>query len=51
MDFQRFEDVAEYLPTFIEETSNKRRLHSALGYVGPQQFEERHASNGVQFPA
>jgi putative transposase len=42
MAFESFEDAAEHLPHFIEAVYNKRRLHSALGYLSPQQFEDQH---------
>jgi putative transposase len=40
--FDTFADVAEHLPRFIEETYNRRRLHSALGHLSPQQYEDQH---------
>jgi putative transposase len=39
-DYETIDDVRARLPYFIEEVYNRKRLHSAIGYVPPSEFEE-----------
>ena len=39
-EYETIDDVKARLPYFIEEVYNRKRLHSAIGYVPPYEFEE-----------
>jgi putative transposase len=39
-DYHSVEDVKRRLPYFLQEVYNQKRLHSSLGYVTPQEFEQ-----------
>jgi putative transposase len=47
LEYETHRDVRIRLPHFIDEIYNKRRIHSALNYLTPIEFEEFHAQQGV----
>lgn len=38
-DYETYADVIERIPYFIEDVYNTKRLHSSLGYMPPEEFE------------
>lgn len=49
-EYETMEDVIERLPHFIDQIYNRRRLHSALGYVPPEEYELQYARQEGQNP-
>ena len=50
MAFESEKDVARHLPRFID-SYNEKRLHSALGYLSPNRFEEKQPRKPVKSAA
>jgi putative transposase len=38
-NYETYDDVIQRIPHFIEEVYNSKRLHSALGYLPPKEYE------------
>lgn len=40
-EYETYEDVVNRLPRFIEDIYNRKRIHSSIGYLTPEEFEEK----------
>lgn len=40
-EYETYEDVVNRLPHFLEEVYNRKRIHSSIGYLTPEEFEVR----------
>ena len=49
-NYETYDDVIRRIPHFIEEVYNRKRLHSALGYVPPEEYERAIQSTADQPP-
>ena len=47
-EYETFADVASRITYFIEEVYNKKRLHSSLGYMPPEEFEYIFKNNKIK---
>ena len=47
-EYDTFTDVASRVTYFIEEVYNKKRLHSSLGYMPPEEFEYIFKNNKIR---
>lgn len=50
-DYRTVEDVKERVPYFLEQVYNQKRLHSALGYCPPNEFEEQWKATNNSTPS
>lgn len=39
-EYEAYDDVIERIPYFIEDVYNSKRLHSSIGYLPPEEFED-----------
>jgi transposase InsO family protein len=49
-NYQTYLDVIDNVPRFLEEVYNKKRLHSSLGYLPPEEFEAIYGKSNEDQP-
>jgi len=44
-EYETYAEVLERIPYFTSQVYNKKRLHSSLGYMPPEEFENKFNKN------
>lgn len=39
-EYETYANVIERIPYFTQDVYNKKRLHSSIGYISPEEFEQ-----------
>jgi len=47
LEYETLNDLRNRLPRFLDEIYNRRRIHSTLGYLTPEEFEQQLTSAPV----
>ncbi len=47
-EYESFEEALSNIENFIEVVYHKKRLHSSLGYVPPEEFEQKLLNEKLQ---
>jgi transposase InsO family protein len=47
-EYQTFEEAFENIKEFIEEIYNRKRLHSSIKYMPPNEFEQEVLNTGME---
>lgn len=48
-EYHTIQEAKQNIKKFIEKVYNKKRLHSSIGYLPPNEFEQQHILNGGTF--
>ena len=47
-EYDNFEEALQRITHFIEKVYNSKRLHSSLGYMPPEEFENKFNNNKIR---
>ena len=47
-NYETYDDILKKVPFFIEEVYNRKRLHSSLDYLTPEEFESKKSGQEIK---